>query len=392
MRRGVVGRIAAVLLAVAGVSVLRSTQANQSHERDLPLPVISLADGQELPYPEELGGYGRLNGLVPLGLRDGFLATDAFEARLFVIDAAAHSISQVGRRGSGPGEYLSVSGAWPYRGDSVIVSDGQGPRATILDPHGRAARVINLRSSTGRLVLLGAYPDGSLLVATNPSYRTDSITPVGALAESLSIFIANPAGSPIRNLGRYLAGWSFVERTEHSVTVSAIPFTPRTLFSTRHDTLLWISGPKSTLWATTLDGLRRPVAQWPSVSRIVSDRQRRSLIARVSEGVVDTSLLRIIDAASTAVESPQTLPVAMRLLTAPRGGTLIQEYFALGDSVTSWILLKEDYQPVMRMTIAGESRALLIHRDQIYVVRVDEVGLERLWRFALPELLSEERR
>jgi hypothetical protein len=76
-------------------------------------------------------------------LPDGrLLLTDWLEQRLAVADFRTQSVTDIGRTGSGPGEYRLPSALLPFRGDSTILVDLGNTRLTVLDANGRAQRTL----------------------------------------------------------------------------------------------------------------------------------------------------------------------------------------------------------------------------------------------------------
>lgn len=73
-------------------------------------------------------------------LPDGrVLLTDVDEHQLYLLDRSGQNASQVGRVGSGPGEYGSPTVLLPMPGDSTLLLDRDARRFLMLDPSGRLA-------------------------------------------------------------------------------------------------------------------------------------------------------------------------------------------------------------------------------------------------------------
>ncbi|MCC7003059.1 MAG: hypothetical protein IT357_12955, partial [Gemmatimonadaceae bacterium] len=90
-------------------------------------PVLRLS-GAGVVLAEE---FTELSGLREL--RDGrVLVTDVREGRLVVTDFKAGTVRQIGRKGSGPGEYRQVARIWALGGDSTLVKEPYAPRWMML--------------------------------------------------------------------------------------------------------------------------------------------------------------------------------------------------------------------------------------------------------------------
>jgi 6-bladed beta-propeller len=123
----------------------------------------SLAGGDSTSWRIALSDTTRIGlfGITPEG-DERYLARDVGAARLAdgrvaVADQLAYSVrifeadgsfsEAVGRRGEGPGEFVSLGGLFRIGGDSLLAVD-QGPRWTLLDPFGNFVQTKPLYLST----------------------------------------------------------------------------------------------------------------------------------------------------------------------------------------------------------------------------------------------------
>lgn len=107
-----------------------STSWYADHDREVVI-------GREHGDPQEL--FGRLAGFVRLG--DGrIIVGDGIGPHLRVFAPDGMFSETVGRAGSGPGEFINLSGVRAFRGDSVVVVDFEGGRWSVLGPDSRFVR------------------------------------------------------------------------------------------------------------------------------------------------------------------------------------------------------------------------------------------------------------
>lgn len=100
-----------------------------------PSLVIGRMDGDERYLFGEVGG--------AVMLRDGRIAVlDRQSALVRVYSPDGSHIEDWGGQGEGPGEFTSAYTMFPYRGDSILVSEFVASRFTILDDQGRFGRSI----------------------------------------------------------------------------------------------------------------------------------------------------------------------------------------------------------------------------------------------------------
>lgn len=102
----------------------------------------STADAQDVPLltvgePTHISRAGFLQVVAVRALGDGqLLLLDKGDNRIFHLSATLESSRQVGRVGSGPGEYRSPSRLLPLRADTTAVVDPQNNRILLLSPTG----------------------------------------------------------------------------------------------------------------------------------------------------------------------------------------------------------------------------------------------------------------
>lgn len=124
----------------AGIEIVESTAPAWNGDgwriSDSPSVVIGRREGDERYL---LGWVSWRRGSIVL--RDGRIAIlDGQSAQVRVYSPEGEHIEDWGGHGEGPGEYSSPSSIFPYRGDSILVSEFVASRFTILDDRGRFGR------------------------------------------------------------------------------------------------------------------------------------------------------------------------------------------------------------------------------------------------------------
>lgn len=101
-----------------------------------------------------------------LRLRGGrIVVADDRRYELRFYDGRGEFLNATGREGEGPGEFASLDGLAPYRGDSLLVFDFGLHRISVFDRHGAFGR--STRVDLLHVNLIGAFSDGSLLVSVD---------------------------------------------------------------------------------------------------------------------------------------------------------------------------------------------------------------------------------
>jgi hypothetical protein len=129
-------------------------------------------------------------------LRDGrVLVTDGRDGKLFVGDFRTRAVQQVGRNGSGPGEYGMVGALRPLAGDSTILVDVMARRWLLLD----GATIVGQHSPDHPAVLAsgGFFPHsdtlGRVLTRRLPE-RADGLTVTDRRDSSNLVLVTRSTG------------------------------------------------------------------------------------------------------------------------------------------------------------------------------------------------------
>ena len=151
---------------------------------DTPSVVIGRVEGDERYL---FGWVNWRNGAVVL--QDGRIAVlDGRSALIRVYSPEGEHLEDWGGRGEGPGEFSSPAEIFPYRGDSIVVSEELARRFVIFDDRGRFGRTA--RSEMWQRFLPDAFFGGSCCTIWAP-------LPTGAFLLSYPQMIPN-TGSGMR--------------------------------------------------------------------------------------------------------------------------------------------------------------------------------------------------
>lgn len=155
-----------------------------------PLIELAPADG------ELVDGFTNITGFREL--RDGrVLLADEKEVRLSVVDFGSERVSQLGRRGAGPGEYRGLRGVVALAGDSTLAEDVGNARWLLLDG-ARIVEAMNYAALRNRRLpmLRGADKVGRVLVVEAVTYGRSpgqQSFDTDAFAESLLVALEHRA-------------------------------------------------------------------------------------------------------------------------------------------------------------------------------------------------------
>lgn len=108
--------------------------------------------------------YGRLGDIV--SLTGGRVAiADLDRMTLVILSGEGVEVGTLGRRGTGPGEFRSITRVWPHEGDTIAVWDGSARRLSFMHGDGGFIRAWSPAASDGwaRLVPMESLPNGRFL-------------------------------------------------------------------------------------------------------------------------------------------------------------------------------------------------------------------------------------
>ena len=154
---------AATVRDSAGVRIVESARPAWGDERrwvvdEEPAVEVGMVDGPAEYQLSEVRGAVRLadGGIVVAG-------ADARELRFY--DAEGTFVRRAGGPGGGPGEFQTLDGLLPYRGDSVAAWDARSRRLSVFAADGTLGRAVTVRELAGiSSWLRGTFADGSFVV------------------------------------------------------------------------------------------------------------------------------------------------------------------------------------------------------------------------------------
>ena len=310
-------------------------------------------------------------------LRDGrVLIVVARDRVVQLADFVSNTVEQVGRTGSGPGEYRAPIGVFGAPGDSSIVFDGGQSRLLFVDPEGRLGQsqvVTGVGASSGmisRFVPRQGDARGHLF-ATESAIR---ITAQGeSLADSVPINRWERHGTAVRPVG-YVRVRSLEDRGGALGGPSAIPF---------------VVGDQ---WAVALDG-RVAIVRWDTYRvELVDPNGRRTTGPPVAvEPIRVTPAIR----AEWRAQQPSTVPEPARwpeylppfpplpARFAPSGALWVRRHVPAG-ALPLYDVFDEAARRVYQVRLDAPGEVVGFGRNHVFIARTDEDGLRYLRRAEIP--------
>jgi len=322
-------------------------------------------------------------------LVDGrLLIVDWSEKTLLVADWTKADVTQLGRNGSGPGEYLQPSTLFALAGDSTLASDSRNGRWLLLH---RAAIVATVGPGApaivsgarlplgadlqGRVIFTKVIDGGSrasealprrdsllLLRVQRASGRSDTIATLRA--RPATIKVEGPANRPT------------------SVSVLMNPLSTGELATLFPDGWIAIArlDPYRVDWITP-DGTRVPGASLPFERVRLDEREQRAFAERqaVRSG-------RASRDPRSFPEWPEIVPpfVAEALLPGPDGRLWIRRQGTAANPDPPYDVVDRRGALVARVTAGKDVQVVGFGRAAMYTVATDDNGIQHLQRRSLP--------
>ena len=317
-------------------------------------------------------------------LSDGrVLITDAKEQRLVVADLRAGTVSEVGRRGEGPGEYRFVERLMPLRGDSSFMPSGG--RWLMLD----GARIVATLAGDAPAVaaattgLIGA--DGLELVYVRRGAAPLPQRPLTTTrGDSAWLLRVSRASGRVDTLARLRATQTTL-RTMSFGSAKSQRWTPPAFLSD-DDAIPFADGwiaiarlePYRVDWLSR-DGRVQQGAPFHVALRRVEERDRQALIDSFPSR---PGRMPDRDWTSFPVSVPPFQAPAM--LASPDGRVLIQRTITASEPSARYDIVNRVGVLVAELLLSRGQRIVGFGAKSVYVATTDESGIQHVSRHPWP--------
>ena len=329
-------------------------------------------------------------------LRDGrVLVTDGRERKLFVGDFRTRAVQQVGRNGSGPGEYGMVGFLRPLAGDSSIMLDAMARRWLLLD----GATIVGQQSPDHPAVLASGgfftHSDtlGHVLTRRVPE-RADGLTVTDRRDSSNLVLVRRSTGvaqtvARVRNVERRIE----IDRASDGRITRSSSMVVGPLRSEEQAVLFadgWLAiarlDPFRVDW-------RAPTGAWtrgaplPVPEIRVTARERDAFFARNPNAFGPSSVPGLpATPRPTASDFPATVPpfALAAVSDGPAGLLLIKRHRSADVGPSHYLLVDRRGALVGELVLPDNTSIVGAGPRSVYVVVKDEDDLQTLRRHAWP--------
>jgi len=300
-----------------------------------------LRSGLGIVRPSDQNGLGRCRDRAEYDA--ALVRAHALEAAQFneiiTFDRRGRLLSSFGSTGEGPGEFLQIWWAAPYRGDSIAVWDVRNV-VSIFTPRGefgRSARLPILPRSLSGIPGgtspwgLGVYPDGSFLVA--PGGVADSGDP-GVRWFNDYLLRVEPDGTAWDTLGTF----GVSQFSWDGERVSAVPFKLIGQRALRGEQLVFGTGERWEIGVYDPGGslaqsIRRSAAL-PEATDVDMEQWRQWHVSQYESGPEGSSrLAELARERAMRIEGPPSKPAFSYLLVDSEGNIWAENYRWVYDAI-----------------------------------------------------------
>lgn len=309
---------------------------------------------------------------------DRFAVPDGLAHVVRVFDLEGNPVQTLGGQGEGPGEFLSLSRAWP-RGDTIETFDLQTVRVTRFLPDGSVEAVALRPERFGFFPLPGAVSDGWILSGVDNT-GPGSGPPDGR--DEIGLLHLESDGETQRRIAETLG----IHRYSHDDGSGVHPVSPRAVYRIHQDQLYVAETLTPRIVRYDLDGTVQSEITWepaegPDPATALAE-VRDSALARA-----DPDELQSVRQTFDAVPAASAVPVFHDFLVDGEGFVWVRPYELPGHAHHlggwsgpgaggSWLIFSPRGERVGTVQVPAELIPLHIGTDAILGLARDELGVE----------------
>jgi hypothetical protein len=337
-------------------------------------------------------------------LADGrVILLDVQEQALYLVDFGRETPTEIGRRGSGPGEYALPLSLLSLAGDTTLVFDAGNARYLFILPDGTPGVTFSLPSPSGEVsfqVPEAADAKGRIYFGGGVSFNT---TGGGRpeIPDSFPIYRYDRASTRYDTLGylsrpvpKFDGGGGAIQLQGGSGELMGLPrpqpFAPRDAWAVSADGRVGVARASTYRVEWWVDRDTRQVGPAiPTRPIRVTDRDKEAFKTQGDGRVMIMSTpggsRRLPMPKAENVTFPKTKPPFLRdaVRAAPDGTLWVLRSRAADDPIPTYDVFDEAAQLVRRVVLPETTRLLGFGNGAVYLIRTDEDDLQWLQRYAL---------
>lgn len=337
-------------------------------------------------------------------LRDGrVIVLDVQDQTLYLVDFGRETLTKVGRRGAGPGEYVLPLALLPLADDTTLVFDAGNARYLLILPDGTPGKTFLLPTPSGEVSFQvpeatdargRIYFGGSVSFNTTGGGRPE-------IPDSFPIYRFDRANGQYDTLGylarpvpKFDAGGGAIRLQGGSGKLMGLPrpqpFAPRDAWAVSADGRVGVARAVQYRVEWWLDRDTRRVGPPMTTQPIrVTDRDKKAFKTqgdgRVMIMATPSGSQRLPMPKAENVTFPKTKPPFPRdaARAAPDGALWVLRSRAANDPIPTYDVFDENGRLVRRVVLPRATHLLGFGSRAVYLIRTDDDDLQWLQRYAL---------
>ena len=353
----------AVITDSAGVRILTSAAGDAVYARvaDEPALTIGVVDGPDALMFQRIvsvarDGEGRL------------VVADAGWGEIRVFGAGGEHVVTIGREGEGPGEFQSLSGAWPGSGGNILAVDGWQLRITEFGPVGEIERVSRIEGVEVPIFFRfwGPGGQGSILSSVTTLGERD-LAHGEASRSSMEFLLHRLDGSVIETVARLPGVAQGILRSDGDVLHMPVPFTLESAATGHPAGVAATTGERYEVRLFDTEGKLNRIARLAETPPVWTEEH-------LEAWVPNERLLALAE----DFPLPATLPGYDRLVAADTGEIWAQRYMLPRGATAHWDVFQPDGRYLGRVDVPAALRLHGVSDGQLLGVHEDELGVQRV--------------
>lgn len=290
------------------------------------------------------------------------VVADAFRFALLFFDSAGNHIRTVGRRGSGPTEFESLSWLLRCSGDSIYAWDSNLMRISVIDSSGSVVRHFRPSNTPFRMACV---PDGPLAILQQPRI-IERMDPEGRALRKYSgmLWLADTDGDTTSVIGEFDVGEN---RPLGRLTTIALA-ADRVYVGTAESASVDVRG---------FDGRQRGAVEIPVHPREPTQQDYERAVDAMVEGFTDRDYQLQMKSELLKIPKPDLLPPYSSILSDVEG-TLWVVTSAPADSTTQLQIVASNGCPLGNVSLPANTRPLEVGVDYLLALEESDTGQQQI--------------
>ncbi len=370
-------RMRIALISLIGLCTLLGLRARESVQ----FPTLGAVQPVELVELWRMGDsedddvlFGRIAGMAINGKGQVYVV-DWQNDGIYVISGDGAGVNEIGRKGRGPGEFVSLVGVFIGKSDTVFAYDRRTQRMTILDPANHhvveTIQVLDDKVLGYPSQLIGVVPEGFILGYTT-MYMYDDL----AAEKTLDVKFVDRGGTKVGEpLAKLPVRRSVVYSFPGERGFWYMPFSPRPRATMDANGLLYSGyGDANTIAVRSVDGQMQHTIRWTHNPVPVTSRDLKAVFDGRSRRYRKTM---------QEADLPKNKPVFQHFVIDDQKRVWVQLSVAYGATETTWVILDMDGNQIDRTELPTTVRLEAVRGYRAYGVLKEDNEADVLVAYAI---------